>query len=286
MKSKLDKWINELRLNEYAKKTLTDYRHGVELFINWVKEDSFTINKDFMLDFKDYLAEKFSLNSRNKYIVEINKFLKYCGYNDCTLKKFETQTASSIDDPIYPQEHKRLLRWAKKLEMEDMYLIMRIFAEVGPRVIELKYFTVENLESSYIHGAYNKGKERTLIVPNELRRELKAYCKREKITTGIIFRSPVNFKDSSKMLNVSTIWRRLKKIARAAKINPDKIHPHAWRHLFAKQCKANGIDLDELSDILGHNDIRTTALYTRTSNREKKEKLERLWKKGRKDEGI
>ena len=42
--------------------------------------------------------------------------------------------------------------------------------------------------------------------------------------------------------------------------------------------KEIGIDLDELADILGHNDIRTTAIYTKTSNREKKEKLERLWK--------
>ena len=78
------------------------------------------------------------------------------------------------------------------------------------------------------------------------------------------------------MLNNSTIWRRLKKIARSAKINPKKIHPHAWRHLFAKQCKENGIDLDELADILGHKDINTTAIYTKTSMKEKKNKLERI----------
>ena len=78
------------------------------------------------------------------------------------------------------------------------------------------------------------------------------------------------------MLNNSTIWRRLKKISKSAKINPNKIHPHAWRHLFAKKCKESGIDLDELRDILGHNDIKTTAIYTMTSNKEKKNKLERI----------
>ena len=78
------------------------------------------------------------------------------------------------------------------------------------------------------------------------------------------------------MVNQSTIWRWLKKIAKKAKINAKKMHPHAWRHLFAKQCKANGIDLDELADILGHKNLNTTAIYTKTSMKEKKNKLERI----------
>ena len=36
IRKKLDEWINQQRLDEYAKKTLTDYRHGVELFIEWI----------------------------------------------------------------------------------------------------------------------------------------------------------------------------------------------------------------------------------------------------------
>ncbi len=282
IRKKLDEWINQQRLDEYAKKTLTDYRHGVELFIEWIPEDPFIIDKNLTLDYKDYLAEKFALNSRNKYIVELNKFLKYCKYDDCTLKKFKTQRKTSIDDPIWDQEHKRMLRWAKKLDMEDMYYILEIFAFTGCRVYELKFFTVESLDSNYIKKVFNKGKERTIILRNDLKRELKNYCKRKGITTGYIFVSPVK---PGQMLNSSTIWRRLKKIAKAAKINPDKIHPHAWRHLFAKKAKEAGIDLDELQDIFGHSDIKTTAIYTMTSNREKKAKMEKIsYGKGQDDE--
>ena len=183
IRKKLDEWINQQRLDEYAKKTLTDYRHGVELFIEWIPEDPFIIDKNLTLDYKDYLAEKFALNSRNKYIVELNKFLKYCKYDDCTLKKFKTQRKTSIDDPIWDQEHKRMLRWAKKLDMEDMYYILEIFAFTGCRVYELKFFTVESLDSNYIKKVFNKGKERTIILRNDLKRELKNYCKRKGITT-------------------------------------------------------------------------------------------------------
>lgn len=275
IKKKLDDFINNERLDEKSKRTLVDYRTDVNKLIDFLP-DEFEINKDLLLDFKDHLNEKgYAVKSKNKYIVVTNKFIKYLGY-DCGLKKFKEQEKSSIDDPIWEQEHKRMLRWAKKLDMMDMYLIIKVFANSGARVDELKYFTVEALSSNFIKGAYNKGKERTLILTNELKRDLKAYCKEHKIKSGYIFISPVK---EGQMLDSSTVWRRLKKIARCAKINPDKIHPHAWRHLFAKKCKAIGIDLDELADILGHNDIRTTAIYTKTSNREKKEKLERLWKK-------
>ena len=273
IKKELDNFIDTERLDEKSKRTIGDYRNAVNKLIDFLP-DEFELNKSLMIDFKENLTEKgFKVKSKNKYIVIVNKFLKYLKLNDCTLKKFKEQQKTSIDDPIWEQEHKRMLRWAKKLNMMDMYFIIKIFAHTGARIDELKYFTVESLDSNFIKGAYNKGKERTLIMTNELKRELKNYRKENKINSGYIFISPVK---KDKMLNNSTIWRRLKKIYKQAKINPNKIHPHAWRHLFAKKCKENGIDLDELRDILGHNDIKTTAIYTMTSNKEKKNKLERI----------
>lgn len=273
LKIKLNEFLESERLNEKSKNTIVDYRNAINKFINYIPDDQ-EINKNLIIGFKEYLVEeKFAIKSRNKYIIVVNKFLKFIGYGDCTVKKFKEQQKSSLDDGLEPQEHKRMLRWAKKLEMMDMYYIIKIFAHSGPRVDELKYYTVESLDSNYIKGAYNKGKERTLIMTNELRRELKQYCKEQKIKSGYIFISP---KNKDKMLHNSTIWRRLKKIAKCAKINPNKIHAHAWRHLFAKKCKENGIDLDELRDILGHSNINTTAIYTMTSNKEKRNKMERI----------
>lgn len=279
LKEKKKEFIEMLKLEELAQKTLVSYENAIDKFIDFVDND-FTLSKSLMIDWKNSLIEKYSIKSRNQYIVVINKFLKFLGCGDSEnkdkdyrIKQFKEQSKSVLEEQIEIQEHKRMLRWAKKMNMMDMYYIIQIFAHVGARIEELKYFTVENLDSNYIKGAYNKGKERVLIMTNELKRDLKHYCKDHKIKSGYIFISPVN---ENQMLNNSTIWRRLKKIARSAKINPKKIHPHAWRHLFAKQCKENGIDLDELADILGHKDINTTAIYTKTSMKEKKNKLERI----------
>ena len=274
-----EKFIENERLDEKEKKTLTDYSNAINKFINYLKANNITnLDKNTMLDYKDYLTESnFAVKSKNKYIVILNKFLKYINKKELVLKKFKEQYKTSIDDPIWEQEHNRMLRWAKKLDLMDMYWIMRIFAHTGARISELKYFTVESLNEEYITRVFNKGKERTIIIPNELKRGLKNYCKENKIVSGFIFISPVK---SGKMLNNATIWRRLKRIARAAKINPKKIHPHAWRHLFAVKCKESGIDLDELKDILGHSRIETTEIYTKTSNYGKKKKLETIKYKG------
>lgn len=281
IKKEADKFLEGERLDEKGKKTITGYKNAINKFIEFLPDEEFLINKELVINFKSDLVDKgFLIKSRNLYIVAVNKFLKFLGHKDCVVKKFKEQEKSSIDDPIWEQEHKRMLRWAKKLNMEEDYWILRTFADSGARVEELKYFKVEKLEENYIK-IYNKGKERVLIITNELRRGLKKYCKENKIKEGYIFRSPdARYKDDpNRKIDNSTVWRHLKKIAAAAKINVKKVHPHAWRHLFAKQCKNVGIDLDELQDILGHKNIQTTALYTKTSNREKKEKLERLWKK-------
>ncbi len=272
LKNKLSNWIEEQRLAEYESKTLKSYETDIKKFINYIEVDEFVLDKDLTMKYKEHLREKHTTNSCNRYIVTLNKFLKYIGYEKCVLKKVKTQQKTSIDEPIWEHEHKRMLRWAKNLGMEDMYLILKIFAYTGIRVQSLKKFTAENLEN-YIK-VYIKGKEITVILRSDLLREIKHYCKINKITSGYIFKSPVK---PNTMLNASTIWRRLKKIARTAKINPKKIHPHAWRHLFAKNfMKDPQNDLTELADILGHSKLETTRIYTMTSNKEKKTKLEKM----------
>lgn len=279
LKSKLNEFVEVLELDELATKTVVSYRNAINKFIEYVPDKTFELDKKLIMSYKSKLQEdKYALKSRNQYIVVLNKFLIFLGLEECTVKQFKEQEKSNLEDYIEPQEHKRMLKWAKKLNNIEAYYIIKVFAASGARVSELKYFTVENLESNYIRGAYNKGKERVLIMTNELRRDLKHYCRDKKIKTGIIFRSTdEKFKNNpEKMVNVSTVWRWLKKIAKRAKINPKKIHAHAWRHLFAKQCKNSGIDLDELADILGHKNINTTAIYTKTSMKEKKNKLEKI----------
>lgn len=270
---KLDEWILEQKYQEYEQSTLNQYRANTLKFIEWLS-DGEEITKDTMLRYKQHLGEiAGSTNSINVWIVTVNKFLKWLGHPELTLKKIKMQTKQSNEEVLSVSDYKRLLRFAKRENKVQLYYIMKILAMTGIRVSELQYFQVENLKSNYI-SVFNKGKERTIIVRQDLMRELRKYCRENGIRHGYLFPSP---EVKGKMVNTSTIWRQMKAVAGHARVKKSKVHAHSFRHLFAQVFLETYSDnITELADILGHNSLDTTRLYTRTSDSQKRDKLERM----------
>lgn len=271
---KLDEWIDDQKYQEYSDNTLKQYKANVLKFINWLNDDD-EINKQTTMDYKKYLYNlnpKPSTSSINTWIIELNKFLKWLELENLTIKKIKQQVKTSTEEILSISDYKRLLRFSKRMGLIQLYYIMKVLAMTGIRISELKYFTVENIKTNYIK-AFNKGKERNIIVRQDLIRELRKYCKENKIKNSYIFKG----NKENKMPSSSTIWRQMKKVAGASKINKNKVHAHSFRHLFAQVFLDEYSDnITELADILGHNSLETTRLYTRTSNAQKKTKLEKL----------
>lgn len=273
---KLDDWITEQKYQEYTEKTLKDYKANVLKFINWLPEETNELTKDITLEYKDYLLNldpKPSTRSINTWIIELNKFLKWLDLSDLTLIKIKQQSKTSNEEVLTQADYKRMLRFAKKLGYMDIYYLMKVLAMTGIRISEIKYFTVENIKSNYIK-VYNKGKERSIILRQDLARELRKYCRENNIKSGYIF---TQTNDKSKLIVFSTAWRKMQKIAGAARVNKNKVHAHSFRHFFAQvfldRFPDNTLDL---ADILGHNDLKTTREYTKTSNDQKRTKLEKM----------
>lgn len=270
---RLDEWILEQKLQEYAPNTLKQYKTGVLKFVEWCPDDE-EISKETMIRYKAYLGEETnSPSSLNNWIVSINKYLKWLDQRELTVKKIKSQFKQSNEDVLSISDYKRLLRFAKQYGKHQLYLIMKILAMTGIRVSELKAFTVEKLDTNYI-TVYNKGKARKVIVRQDLLREIKHYCKDHHIKQGYVFNSSVI---PDQMVCQSTIWRQMQEIAGYAKVKKTKVHAHSFRHLFAQiYLEAYPDNVTELADILGHSSLETTRLYTRTSDKQKKVKLERL----------
>lgn len=65
-------------------------------------------------------------------------------------------------------------------------------------------------------------------------------------------------------------------------LSKDKVHPHSFRHLFAKEFLTNGGDIATLADILGHSSLETTRIYTQMSLSEQRALLNEMDKRKRK----
>ncbi len=266
LKQKLSDFLLQLRLEEKSKRTIDKYHCDILKFIDSINHQG-DISKEDVIVFKEKIMEsEYKPSSINSFIVAINKFLIWNNLSDLKVKKIKTQQASSLEDVISVTDYARLLRFAKKMNQHEIYMIMKIIATTGIRIGELKYFTVESVKSYFIH-VRNKGKDRDIIMTQELAREIRRYCRDHKITSGKIFN-----------LSEVTIWRRMKKVAGAAKVNKNKVHAHSFRHLFAKEFMDKYNNPLDLADILGHNSLETTRVYTRSTNEEKRRKMENMKK--------
>ncbi len=282
-----EQFLLEEKFNEKAGKTLVHYRHVVDTFIDFLPDDKEITKKD-IIDYKNELLTKYKPSTISNYITIANKYIKYVEIieklgefdieefkkhkSKLTVKNIKVQQKSSLDEVLEPEEFKRMLRIAKKNKQMDMYYIMKIIAYTGIRINELNYFTVEAIQSNYIE-VRNKGKIRKIILRNDLKKELINYCKENCITESLIFEG----KRKGSLMHQATIWKRLRKIAGLCRgIKLEKVHAHSFRHLFAMKFIAEGGNIAELADILGHASVDTTRIYVRSTDYQKRKRLEKM----------
>ena len=138
------------------------------------------------------------------------------------------------------------------------------------RVSELPFITVEAVEAGYATVTL-KGKTRTVFLVKPLQRKLRRYIREAGITSGAVFVTR-----TGRPIDRTNIWREMKKLCKAAKVDPRKVFPHNLRHLFARVFYAVKKDIAKLADILGHSSIETTRIYIATTDAEYRRSLEKM----------
>ena len=168
------------------------------------------------------------------------------------------------------EEYTRLLTTARETGQERLALIMETLCATGIRISELRYITVEAAKDGRATISL-KGKIRTILLPAKLYRKLTKYARKEKIASGEIFLTK-----SGKPITRRQVWYELKRLCKAAGVEPTKVFPHNLRHLFATTFYRAQRDIVRLSDILGHSSIETTRIYLTVSGAEQQRQLDRL----------
>ena len=151
-----------------------------------------------------------------------------------------------------------------------MNMLLQTVGSTGIRISELRFITVEALEEGRA-DIYNKGKSRIVLLPVELVRMLKKYCKNAGIRHGSIFVTK-----SGQPMDRSNISKKMKALGRNAGVDGKKVFPHNLRHLFARKFYQIEKDVVQLMDLLGHSSINTTRIYTMTTEAQPRKTLSRM----------
>ena len=222
--------------------------------------------------YKQKLVERYKIASANSMLAAVNSFLVFAGCGEWKVKLFKIQKVqySRPEREITGKEYERLVHTARRQGDEQMSMLLQTIGSTGIRISELKFITVESLKDGRAE-IYNKGKCRVVLLPEELTRLLKKYCKKAGIVAGSIFISR-----RGNPVDRSNVSKKMKQLGREAGVDTEKIFPHNLRHLFARTFYSIEKDVVRLMDLLGHSSINTTRIYTMTTEEQPRRQMSRM----------
>ena len=266
-------FIEKLTELERSSLTVEKYARDVMTFRRWVGSDGH-FDKSNVIRFKQVIREKYRLSSANSMLSALNKFFQLMGWEDCRIRTFKTQRASfrNEEKELSVEEYQRLLKAAKEKGDLQILSIMETIASTGIRISELPFITVASVSTRRALVSL-KGNSRQVLIPAELSKKLRLYCRERKITSGSIFVTR-----TGRPIDRSNILHRMKALSTAAKVNREKIFPHNLRHFFAVNYYKAEKDIVRLADLLGHANINTTRIYTLISSESQLDILDKVEK--------
>lgn len=256
--------------------------------VNPLIDDSFirAIRKDDVKDFLMFLRKRnCDVASRNRRLSSIKQFLNYCVEE---AKILEINYAANID--IAKQEKKV----PKYLSLEECnalldnvregknyernYCILTLFLNCGLRLSELVNLNISDIRGNTLK-IYGKGsKERVLHLNQACMKAIETYLQ-------VRYSNVYLVRDKNALFISSNTGTRLK-CRSVEKVVYDALDdaglggkgysPHKLRHTAATlMYQYGGVDVLALKDVLGHDRLDTTRIYTHTNSKQIQEALEK-----------
>lgn len=153
------------------------------------------------------------------------------------------------------------------LELRDRALLELAYA-CGLRAEEIVSLdlTSADFDTEELRVEGKGAKTRVVPFGEPARRALSAYLERGRCAlAGPDSGLALFLSKSGRRLQAADVRRRLRLWARAASI-PGRVHPHQLRHSFATHMLDGGADLRAIQELLGHEQLSSTQIYTRVES--------------------
>ena len=280
MRDEILSFIEELKFERnYSDLTVNGYLKDLDLFLEYLCENNIkSYNNVTYQDIRLYVNYLYDLNYNNKtisrHISSLKSFFKYLQSKNV----IKDNPLTLISNPKLEKKLPKFLNFEDLDKLLNAFdnnnyiglrnsLILEMLYSTGMRVseivsIKLKDISINN-RSIKIVGKGNKerivyfGTKCSNLIDNYLKY---SYNKLNLNNLDYLFLSKTGKKISDR--EIRTVVDEAASIANIK----TKISPHVLRHTFATHMLSEGADLRSVQELLGHENLSTTQIYTHLTN--------------------
>lgn len=243
--------INDVSLDFVASVTLTD----VYSFMNFLSRD-----------------RGLGAPARARKISAIRSFYKYLTVK---AKLIPENPVRDLDSPKAKKTLPRYLDLDQSIQLlesvtgvnqERDYCILTLFLNCGLRISELIGLNIRDIQGEQLRVLGKGNKERVIFLNEACLHAIKTWLdvrsNRGSADPNALFISS----QSRKRISKSAVEKLVKKYLTIAGLDSTQFSPHKLRHTAATLMLQNGVDVRTLQEVLGHDNLNTTQIYTHVDN--------------------
>ena len=278
MKNYISEFLDYLKYEKnYSDNTIIGYSNHLKLFNNYFENKKITNinNIDYTLirNYINYLYNLYNTKSICNHISSLRSFFKYLKHEDI----IKNNPLTLIENPKLEKKLPKFLYYEdieKVLNVPDLNtdigirdaLILELLYVTGIRVSELVNIKLKDIElSNKKIKITGKGNKQRIVMYGE--RCMNLLDKYLKIRTNFLTEDNdyLLLGVKGKKINDRMVRKIINEISIKSGINMN-ISPHVFRHTFATHMLNEGADLRSVQELLGHENLSTTTIYTHVTN--------------------
>lgn len=266
----LEKSLSDNSIQAYLRdiEKLTDYFQAVA---PEKSPETITLN-DLQFFLRELHQLGISANSQARVVSGVRSFFKFCVLEDIvkqdpTLLLEAPKTKRALPDVLSFEEIEKIIALIDRSTPEGARnkAILETLYSCGLRVSEAAALRISQLytDLGFIRVLGKGDKERLIPIGNDAVKYLNSYLKEVRVHIAVKpgFEDIVFLNRRGQQLSRVMIFLIIKDLAAKAGIEK-KVSPHTFRHSFATHLIEGGANLRAVQEMLGHENITTTEIYT------------------------
>ena len=146
------------------------------------------------------------------------------------------------------------------------YCILTLFLNCGLRISELVGLNVTDVRGNQLRVLGKGNKERMLFLNEACQSALEDWLTERSMLTLVDQNALFVTLQNRRRISRAAVHKLVKKHLAAAGLDSTQYSAHKLRHTAATLMLQNGVDVRTLQEVLGHDHLNTTQIYTHVDN--------------------